>query len=187
MLVKGGVLRSRRESLDGASVGDDDLGLGGTRRRAEGLDLLHEVEAFDDLTEDDVGTIEPRGDDGGDEELGSVGVLSSVGHGKETGLGVLKVEVFISELLSVNGLSTGAVALGEVTSLQHEVGDDTVEARALVSESVLASAELTEVLSGLGDNLVVELEDDLSGVLAVDGDCEENVGHGDDGFGPLSS
>lgn len=112
--------------------------------------------------------------------------------------------VLTSELLSVNGLSTGAVALGEVTSLQHEVGDDTVEARALVSESVLASAELTEVLSGLGDNLVVELEDDLSGVLAVDGDCElclsstlgwdlrenrkeeetyENVGHGDDGFG----
>lgn len=44
------MLRSRRESLDGASVGDDDLGLGGTRRRAERLDLLHEVEAFDDLT-----------------------------------------------------------------------------------------------------------------------------------------
>lgn len=39
--------------------------------------------------------IEPRGDDGGDEELRAVGVLSSVGHGKETGLGVLQLEVLV--------------------------------------------------------------------------------------------
>ena len=32
---------------------------------------------------------------GSDEELGSVGVLSGVGHGEETRLGVLQLEVFI--------------------------------------------------------------------------------------------
>ena len=31
----------------------------------------------------------------GDEELGSVGVLSGVGHGEETRLGVLQLEVFV--------------------------------------------------------------------------------------------
>ena len=30
-------------------------------------------------------------------------------------------------LLSVDGLSTGSVVVGEVTSLEHELGDDTVE------------------------------------------------------------
>lgn len=36
--------------------------------------------------------------------------------------------------------------VGEVTTLEHEVGDDTVEARALVAEALLARAESAEVL-----------------------------------------
>lgn len=43
-----------------------------------------------------------RGDDGGDEELGSVGVATGVGHGQETLLGVLELEVLIGELLAVD-------------------------------------------------------------------------------------
>ena len=60
-------------------------------------------------TEDDVRVIEPRGDDGGDEELGAVGVLASVGHGKKEGLGVLQREVLVGELLTVDGLATSAL------------------------------------------------------------------------------
>ena len=48
------------------------------------------------------------------------------------------------------------VAAGEVTTLEHELGDDTVEGRALVVEglaraagTLLTSAEGTEVLCGL--------------------------------------
>jgi hypothetical protein len=48
------------------------------------------------------------------------------------------------------------VATGEVTTLEHELGDDTVEGRALVVErlaraagTLLTSAESAEVLSGL--------------------------------------
>lgn len=76
------------------------------------------------------------------------------------------------KLLAVDGLSTSAVTLGEVTTLKHEVGDNTVERRALITESVLASAEFTEVLSGLGDNVVKELEDDTTLGVTVDGDVE---------------
>jgi hypothetical protein len=40
-----------------------------------------------------------------------------------------------------------------------------VEGRASVSKALLASAESTEVLSGLGDDLVVQDEVDAAGLL----------------------
>ncbi len=40
-------------------------------------------------------------------------------------------KVLVGELLSVDGLSSGSVALGEVSSLEHELGDHAVEARSL--------------------------------------------------------
>lgn len=57
------------------------------------------------------------------------------------------------------------VATGEVTTLEHEVGNDAVELVVLgvgITESLLAGAESTEVLDGLGDYIVVELEVDAS-------------------------
>ena len=57
------------------------------------------------------------------------------------------------------------VAAGEVTSLKHELGDDTVEGRALVAKAILAGAELTEVAGGLGNDVVVELEVDTAALL----------------------
>lgn len=44
------------------------------------LDLVDNVVALENLAEDDMATIEPGGDDGGDEELTAVGVLARVGH-----------------------------------------------------------------------------------------------------------
>ncbi len=79
------------------------------------------------------------------------------------------------ELLAVDGLATGTVAAGEVATLEHEVGDDTVEGGALVAETVLARGELTEVASGLGDNIVEEPEDDAARGLFVDADIELRV------------
>jgi hypothetical protein len=67
-----------------------------------------------DLTEDNVLAIEPRGDDGGDEELGSVGVGSGVGHGEEERSVVPELEVLVGELVAVDGLSTGTVVVGEL-------------------------------------------------------------------------
>lgn len=40
---------------------------------------------------------------------------------------VLQGEVLVLELVSVDGLSAGAIVVGEVTTLAHEVGNDTVE------------------------------------------------------------
>ena len=49
--------------------------------------------------------------------MGAVGVGTSVGHREQVGLGVLDLEVLVSELFSVDGLATGAVVLGEISSL----------------------------------------------------------------------
>jgi hypothetical protein len=53
----------------------DSLGRLVARALGRILDLLDNLVPFKDLAEDDVATIEPAGDDSGDEELGSVGVL----------------------------------------------------------------------------------------------------------------
>jgi hypothetical protein len=57
------------------------------------------------------------------------------------------------------------VATGEVTALEHELGDDTVELGASVAEALLARAKSAEVLDGLGDDVVKQLEVDAAALL----------------------
>ena len=57
------------------------------------------------------------------------------------------------------------VATSEVTALKHELRNDAVECRASVSEALLAGAKSTEVLSGLWDYIIVEVEVDAAGLL----------------------
>ena len=54
--------------------------------------------------------IQPRGLGRAEEELASVRVGSSIGHGKDAGAGVLLDEVFIGELVAIDGLAPGAIA-----------------------------------------------------------------------------
>jgi hypothetical protein len=51
------------------------------------------------------------------------------------------------------------VTIGEVTTLNHELLDDSVESRALKSEALLASSESTEVLRSLGHSLSIQSHD----------------------------
>jgi len=48
--------------------------------------------------------------------------------------------------------------ISEVTTLQHEVGDDAVEYGALETESFLPCAECTEILSSLRHNIWTKLK-----------------------------
>jgi len=143
-----------------------DLVLNLARARASCLELLHDLQrlSISNFTEDDVLAVEPRGDDGGDEELRAVGVGTRVGHGQDTRLGVSSLEVLIRELLTVDRLATRAIAASEVTALQHELRDDSVERGPFVAEALLAGAEGTEVLGSLGDYIVVEIEVDSTSV-----------------------
>ena len=55
------------------------------------------------------------------------------------------------------------VTTSEVSTLEHELRDHTVELAARVAEALLAGAESAEVLGGLGDDIVEELEVDAAG------------------------
>ena len=121
-------------------------------------------------------------------------------------------EVLIGELLAVDGTTTSAlyepfisihvklgqprlqkerityVATGEVTTLEHEIGDDTVEGGALVTLALRQLAKLTEVLSGLGDVFLVEVEGDAARLgyrqrqsLSASSDDERNWRRGIEG------
>jgi len=84
---------------------------------------------------------------------------SGIGHRQQERLVVLEVEVLVIELLAVYGFSASAIALREVSTLYHELLDDTVENGALVVQRLarlagapLSGAEGAEVLGGLGDD-----------------------------------
>lgn len=80
---------------------------------------------------------------------------------------------FMRELLT--GLSTSAVTLGEVTTLNHKVLDNTVEGGPLVAKALLASGQSAEVLNSLGDRLAVQTDDDAAERLVALGDVEEDL------------
>merc|ERR1719486_1594153 len=86
-------MRSVDQLSDLATVSDGDLLGRRSASASEGLDLVDDVHAVDDLAEDDVPPVEPGGGHGRDEELRSVGVRAGVGHGEHAGAGVLELEV----------------------------------------------------------------------------------------------
>lgn len=53
----------------------------------------------------------------------------------------LELEVLIGELRAIDGLAAGAVAIGEVATLDHEIVDDAVEARPFIAISLLTSRQ----------------------------------------------
>ena len=54
---------------------------------------------------------------------------------------MLEAEVLISKFLAVDGFPSGAVAHGEISTLDHEVVDDTMEARSFVAKAFLTSSQ----------------------------------------------
>lgn len=116
--------------------------------------------------------VEPGGLCSGDEELASVGVGSGVGHGEAEGF-VLELEVFVVELVAPDGSASSTISSCEITALDHEVGDDSMEGAALELQSLsavspLALAQLSEVFNGLWDGRAEEVDDDVSGSCASD-------------------
>ena len=164
--------------LELTRVLDPDGDTGAATLRSDLLHLGEHLDAFSDLTEDDVSAVKMRSRGEGHEELGAVGVGASVGHGEDSWALMLHLEVLISELGAVDGLATGAVASSEITALSHESRDDTMEGGSLVveglagsTETLFTSAESSEVLGSLG-SVSVELHNNTSAVALADADIE---------------
>ena len=99
-------------------------------------------------------------------KLRAVGSGPSIGHGQLTTHGVLDDKVFVVEFLPVNRLATRAVAVGEVTTLNHKVLDDSVEGGPLEMQwlasgscSLFTSTEGPKVSCRLGGDILVQLHD----------------------------
>eukprot|EP00614_Pseudopedinella_elastica_P019793 CAMPEP_0172646482 /NCGR_PEP_ID=MMETSP1068-20121228/240263_1 /TAXON_ID=35684 /ORGANISM="Pseudopedinella elastica, Strain CCMP716" /LENGTH=259 /DNA_ID=CAMNT_0013460745 /DNA_START=72 /DNA_END=851 /DNA_ORIENTATION=- len=167
-------------------VGDDDLGLGGAAAGAHGLDGADHVQALKHLPEHHVLAVQPRRLHRADEKLGAVRVLSSVRHRQNARARVLELEIFVLELVAVNGLATAAVAVGKIAALKHKLRNNAVECGALVGQSLAAlayallpGAKSPEVFNGFGNHVAEKTHHDSARGLSTDGNIEENfVGDG---------
>lgn len=128
------------------------------RPRTESLHFLDHVHSLLHAAKDNMLAIQPFCFTGADEELGSVGVGSSVGHRQDSRSGVLQLEVLIRKLQSIDRFAPSSIVVSEVSSLAHEVRDHPVESGSLVAEAWLPCAQRSEVLCSLWHNFGVELE-----------------------------
>merc|ERR1712038_1237232 len=110
-----------------STVCDHDLLACLARLGSKRLDLLDDIHTLADLTENNMLSIKPLGLSSAEEELASIGVGASIGHGENSRSSVLQSEVLILELVSVDGLATGSVMVGEVATLAHESWNDPVK------------------------------------------------------------
>jgi len=136
--------------------------------------------------------IEPGSHHRGDEELGSVGVGPGIGHREKARLTVLQLEVLICKkrakellqdksgasrvptlkFLAIDGLATCTIVTGEITALKHELGDHTVERGIFIAKTVLAGRKLPKISCGVGDDIVVQFEDDTTSRITTDVDVK---------------
>jgi len=143
--------------------------------RSIGLQLLDNIHALHHTAEHNMLVVQPAGLHSGNEELTAIGVGPSISHGHNTRASVLQLEVLISELAAIDGLATSAIVVGEVSTLAHEVGDDTVENATLVTETLFSCAESTEVFGSFGHNITPQLNNYSASRLAVNGHIKEHA------------
>ena len=91
------------------------------------FDGLYNFHSLQDSSEHHVFPIEPWCRHGGNKELGPICVFSCIGHGKETGFRMAKLEVFVTKLVAVNRFPASSIASCEVAALNHEVLDNPME------------------------------------------------------------
>lgn len=133
-----------------AAISNHNLRTGAAIGATIALNQTHHVHALSHAAKHNMLPIQPRGLHCAQEELGTIGVRTSIGHGQDSRASVPQLEVLVRKLLTVDGPATSSIASSEVTTLTHEVRDDTVEGASFVSHSLLSSAQGTEVLRSLG-------------------------------------
>lgn len=125
------------------------------------------------LTENDMLVIEPSRHHRGDEELGPVGVGSSISHGQKASLGVQPFEILIwkggmfiakqsgrsriptCKFVAIDRFAASTVVAGKITALKHKLRDHTVKCGSFVAIAIFTSCQCPEVCRGPGDDVVV--------------------------------
>lgn len=71
-------------------------------------------------------------------------------------------KILIFEGATIYTFASSSISFVEISSLNHEFFDDTMEGGVLVAKAVLAGAKGTEVLGSLGDIVAEESDDNLT-------------------------
>lgn len=99
---------------------------------------------------------------GGDEKLRTIRVSSSIGHRKQTGSGMLVVEVLVTELFSVNRLTSSSISTSKITTLDHKTLNNTVESASLVMKRLsTASLSLLSSAKSAKNQQVLEIKPEV--------------------------
>ena len=114
------------DGLELTTVDNLHFSLGSARLGTIGLNLLDDLHTLDNLTEDAVSAVQMRSGNlifiirrrkySGDEELRTIGVGTSVGHGQHTRLVVADTEVLIGKSIAVNGFTSITVEILSVNA-----------------------------------------------------------------------
>ena len=155
--------------LELARVHNRNLALGSPAVGSLSLDFLDKLYSFNNFPKDNMTTIKPRCLNSSNEELRSVCVGSRVGHGQVHGSFMLELEILIVKLGPVDGFSSTSIKISKITSLDHEIGNDSMEDGALemkwlsrFSDSLRTGAQGTKVLGSLGDVISKQSQNDAS-------------------------
>lgn len=106
------------QKLQLSTVCDDELLGGRSRLCAQLSHLLYHIHANPNPAEGYVFEVQVFGFLQGDEELRVVGVTPSIGHRQNTWACVSNIKVLILKFAAVDGIATGTVTVGDVTTLQ---------------------------------------------------------------------
>ena len=129
--------------------------------------------------EDDELSVELPARDKVDKELRGISVGTIGGHSEHVGVIEDSLQVLISERSAVYGFSTSTVIGGDVTTLSHELRENSVKGAALVAEgfptlsnALFTSAESAKIFRSQG-TVIEEFEFDSAGRLTIDVDVKE--------------
>jgi hypothetical protein len=75
---------------------------------------------------------------------------------------MVEFKVFVFKLGSIDGFTSSTIVVSKVTALAHELLNDTMEGRASITVTLFTSAERTEVLGSLWDNVSSEFHDNAA-------------------------
>jgi hypothetical protein len=106
------------------------------------------------------------------EELTRIGVRTCIGHREHIRMSMVDLKGFIRERDPIDGHATCSVVVSDVSSLDHELGDDSMHDGGLVGEEMgggvgggvgVAYTELAEIVAGVGGDVIEEGEDHTAG------------------------
>lgn len=149
---------------------------------SEGLDCLYDFIAVQNLAKAHRLEIQMLCLGRSDEELGAVGIRSSIRHGDEALVRELHPQVLIFEGWPVNGFSTGSLfILKGLTALNAKARDHAVKPRSFVMKwlagaftcSLLAGAKALEIFDCPGHDVTIQTKDNASHLLLINLDVKK--------------